>query len=371
MNDDELDRTRANSGIGLTARELGTQVAMGGIAVASIGVIIALLILAGFVIAGVLSIIAALVIVALLRLFDWWTAPGYREAYKASLFGIFGFVATAFLINEVLPVHDYVWDPDVPFLSNARLLAHIQQQDWALRPILPTLLVRFGPGLLVCAYLLQRNLRGSLAGPVGYLKAAVTSLLAVLVSSYVVAILGVRFFERIVRPEHALEIFLGQVPGSLVALAVFSSLGGVFAAIVLLVATRLLRRPVSSHTPGRFYRTAVIGLFTYCVINTLVLFLYQDARQLDDALERMIASGDPLGLFFSDCSLFAAVPVWDYFVWQLPGLLLSAAIMAARIRGPFLGPAGYLRACLVGEIAWPAALIGVFGTAVALVYVVR
>ena len=85
--------------------------------------------------------------------------------------------------------------------------AHIQQEDWALRPILPTLLVRFVPGLLICAYLLQRNLGESLAGPGGYLKAVVTSLLAVLVSTYVVAILGVRFFERIVRPEHVLEIF--------------------------------------------------------------------------------------------------------------------------------------------------------------------
>jgi len=371
MNDDELDRIRANQGIGLTARELGTQVAMGGIATAAIGVIIVLLIVAGFVIAGVLSIVAAVVIVALLRLFEWWTAPGYGQAYKASVLGIFGFVAAAFLINEVLPVHEYIWDPDVPFVSNARLLAHIQQEDWALRPILPTLLVRFGPGLLICAYLLQRNLGESLAGPVGYLKAMVTSFLAVLVSSYVVAILGVRFFERVVRPEDALQIFLGQVPGSLVALAVFSILGGVFAGIILLAATRLMRGSAPSPTVGRFYRTAVTGLFAYCVVNTLVLFIYQDARQLDDALERMIASGDPLGLLFSDGSLFAAVPAWDYFVWQLPGLLLSAAIMASRIRGPFLGPAGYLKACLVGEVAWPAALVGIFGTAVALVYLVR
>jgi hypothetical protein len=155
------------------------------------------------------------------------------------------------------------------------------------------------------------------------------------------------------------------------ALAIFSVVGGVFSAIVILVATRLLRNASPLHTRGRFYRTAVIGLFTYCVINTLVLFVYQDARQLDDALERMIASGDPLGMLFSDESLFAAVPVRDYFVWQLPGLLLSAGIMAARVRGPFAGPMGYLKACLVGEVAWPAGLVGIFGIVVALVYLVR
>jgi hypothetical protein len=371
MNDDELDRVRANQGHGLTARELGTQVAMGGIATAAIGVIIALLIVAGFVIAGVLSIVAAAIIVALLRLFAWWTAPGYGQAYQASVLGIFGFVATAFLINEVLPVHEYIWDPDVPFVSNARLLAHLQQPDWTLRPILPTLLVRFGPGLLVCAYLLHRSLGEALAGPIGYLKAVFVSFVAVLVNTYVVAILGVRFYERIVRPEYALQIFLGQVPGSLLALAVFSVLGGIFAGIVLLVATRLSPGPAVAQTPGRCYRTAVIGLFTYCVVNTLVWFVYQDARQLDDALERMIASGDPLGVFFGDASLFAAVPFGSYFVWQLPGLLLSAAILSARDRWSFLGPGGYLKACLVGVFAWPAGLVGIFGTFVALVYLVR
>lgn len=371
MNDDERERERANQGAGLTARELGTQVAMGGIATAAIGVIVVLLIVAGFVIAGVLSIVAAAVIVALLRLFEWSTAPGYGEAYKASVFGMFGFVATAFLINEVLPVHEYAWDPDVPFVSNARLLAHIQQPHWSLQPILPTLLVRFVPGLLVCAYLLQRSLAGALGGPIGYIKAVLASLVAVLVSTYVVAVLGVRFYERIVRPEHALDIFLGQVPGSLIALAVFSVVGGIFAAIVLLVATRMGQGASPRPTHRRIYVTAVIGLFTYCVVTTLVLFLYQDARQLDDALERMIASGDPLGLFLGDGSLFSAVPFGSYFVWQLPGLLLSAAIVSARIREPFLGPTGYLKACLAGVIAWPAGLIGIFGICVALVYLVR
>jgi hypothetical protein len=371
MDDDELDRIRANQGHGMTAQELGTQFAMGGIATAAIGLIFVLLIVAGFVIAGVLSIVAAVVIVALLRLFEWQTAPAYGQAYKASVLGIFGFVAAAFLINEVLPVHEYIWDPDVLFVSNSHLLNHIQQPGWSLRPILPTLLARFGPGLLICAYMLQRSLGESLTGAVGYLKAVLVSLLAVLVSSYVVAILGVRFVERIVRPEYALQIFLGQIPGSVIAMAVFSVVGGLFASLVIVVATRVLRSTEPFSTGGGFYRTAVIGLFTYCVVNMLVLFVYQDARQLDDALERMIASGDPLDVFFSDGSLFAAVPFQDYFVWQLPGLLLSAAILTARVRGPFLGPAGYLKACLVGEVAWPAGLAGIFGICVALVYLLR
>ena len=56
---------------------------------------------------------------------------------------------------------------------------------------------------------------------------------------------------------------------------------------------------------------------------------------------------------------------------QLPGLLLSAGIMAARLRGPFLGPTGYVRSCVTGQVAWPAGFFGIFGIFVALVYVMR
>jgi hypothetical protein len=362
---------RPATGDGLRADELGQQMLMGGVAAASIALIIVLLIIAGFVIAGVLSIVAALMIVALLRLFEWESAPSYLQAYKASVFGIFGLLTWAFLIDQVLPVHEYAWDPQSPFLSHAQLIAHVQQDDWALWPIVPTLLVRFAPGLLICAYLLKRQLRASLAGPVGYLKAVAVSLLGVLTSSYVVAILGVRFFERIVKPENALEIFFRQVPGSLVALALFSVIGGIFSAIAIFVATRLLRKPSSHVTPGRAYRTAVIGLFVYLALNTLVLFVYQDVKHLDTALERMLASGDPIGMLFGDSSLFATVRFQDYFLWQLPGLLLSAGIMAARLRGPFLGPTGYVRSCVTGQVAWPAGFFGIFGIFVALVYVMR
>ena len=197
------------------------------------------------------------------------------------------------------------------------------------------------------------------------------SLLGVLISSYVVAILGVRFYERIVRPENALEIFLRQVPGSLVALALFSVIGGIFSAIAIFVATRLVRNPSSHVTPGRAYSTAVIGLFVYLALNTLVLFVYQDVKHLDTALELMLASGEPIGMLFGDSSLFATVRIQDYFLWQLPGLLLSAGIMAARLRGPFLGPTGYVRSCVTGQVAWPAGFFGIFGIFVALVYVMR
>ena len=359
------------SGYGLRADELGQQMMMGGIAAASLALIVVLLILAGFVIAAVLSIVAAIVIVILLQLMAWETAPTYGQAYKASVFGIFGFVAWVFVIHHVLPVHEYPWDPEASFLSHHQLLAHVQQDHWSLWPILPTLLVRFGPGLLICAWLLQRNLRLALAGPLGYLKAVVVSLIAVLLSSYVVAILGVRFVQRIVRPEHTLEIFLRQVPGSVVALAVFSVVGGIFAALVIYLATRLPRRSFPFPTRRRFYSTAVIGLFLYFGINTLVLFLYQDVKHLDAALERMFASGDPLGTLFGDSTLFANVRFWDYFVWQLPGLIVASWVMATRIRGPFEGPHGYLKACLVGGVAWPGALVGMIGVFVALVYVVR
>ena len=121
----------------------------------------------------------------------------------------------------------------------------------------------------------------------------------------------------------------------------------------------------------RVYRAAVIGLFLYLTLNTLVLFVYQDVKHLDTALERMLASGDPIGLLLGDRSLFATVRFRDYFVWQLPGLLLAAGVMAARLRKPFLGPAGYLRSCLTGQVAWPAGFFGIFGIFVALVYVMR
>jgi hypothetical protein len=106
MNDDELDRAHANRGSGFTARELGTQVAMGGIATAAIGLIIVLLIVAGFVIAGVLSIVASVVIVAVLR--GPFIGPtGYLKAclvgevaWPAVLVGIFGTaVALVYLVS--------------------------------------------------------------------------------------------------------------------------------------------------------------------------------------------------------------------------------------------------------------------------------
>ena len=167
ISDPEARRTRA-SGYGLRADELGQQMMMGGITAAASAVIIVLLIVAGFVIAGVLSIVAALIIVALLRL--------------------------------------------SPFLSHAQLVAHLQERDWSLWAILPTL---------------------------------------------------------------------------------------------------------------------------------------------------------------RDNSVFATVRFGDYFAWQLPGLLLAAGLMAARLRGPFLGPAGYLKSCLTGQVAWPAGFFGIFGIFVALVYVMR
>jgi len=71
------------TGYGLRADELGQQMMMGGVAAAAIALIIVLLIVAGFVIAGVLSIVAALVIVALLRLFGWATAWGSSRALCA------------------------------------------------------------------------------------------------------------------------------------------------------------------------------------------------------------------------------------------------------------------------------------------------
>jgi hypothetical protein len=85
----------------------------------------------------------------------------------------------------------------------------------------------------------------------------------------------------------------------------------------------------------------------------------------------MIASGDPVGMLLGDRSLFSAVSFWEYFVRQLPGLLLAAAIVVARLRGTYLRPVGYLRACLVGELAWPAGLVGMFGVFVVLVYAVQ
>jgi hypothetical protein len=45
--------------------------------------------------------------------------------------------------------------------------------------------------------------------------------------------------------------------------------------------------------------------------------------------------------------------------------------MAARLRGPFLGPTGYVRSCVTGQVAWPAGFFGIFGMFVALVYVMR
>jgi hypothetical protein len=68
-----------------------------------------------------------------------------------------------------------------------------------------------------------------------------------------------------------------------------------------------MRNPSSHVTPGRAYRTAVIGLFVYLALNTLVLFVYQDVKHLDTALERMLASGAPIGMLFGDSSLFSTV----------------------------------------------------------------
>jgi hypothetical protein len=45
--------------------------------------------------------------------------------------------------------------------------------------------------------------------------------------------------------------------------------------------------------------------------------------------------------------------------------------MAARLKGPFLGPTGYMRSCVTGQVAWPAGFFGIFGMFVALVYVMR
>jgi membrane protein implicated in regulation of membrane protease activity len=77
---------RPATGYGLRADELGQQMLMGGVAAASIALIIVLLIFAGFVIAGVLSIVAALVIVALLRLFEWESAPSEQMDDNATVY---------------------------------------------------------------------------------------------------------------------------------------------------------------------------------------------------------------------------------------------------------------------------------------------
>jgi hypothetical protein len=357
-------------GQGMTARELGQQVAMGGIAAASIGLIIVLLVLAGFAIAGVLSIVAAVVIVALLRLFEWESAPGYRAAYRASVVGIFGFVAWAFAIDQVLPVHRYLWDPDVPFLSHAQLLEYVRQPGWRVLPLLPTLLVRFAPGVLICSALLQRRLGYALAGVPGFLKACVVSTLAIVASTYVVAIVGVRFVEKVIEPQYAMQIFLAQLPQTAIVIVAFSLVGAIFSAIAISLVSRLAGTP-STLGPGRLYRTAVIGLCLYWSVTLLVLFVYQDAGQLDAALERIIATGDPVEVLRGPAAVFRDVPFGSYFVWQLPGLLLSAALLVTALGPRFAGPIGYLKTCLISAIAWPASLVGIFAMVVAVMVAVH
>lgn len=354
-------------GRGFTQRELGVQVAMGAFGAAGIAVVIALLTLAGLLVSAVLSLVGALVIVAVMKVCDWQTAPGYWRAYGASVAGIFWFIGSALLIDVLLPAQRYPWDPASPWLGLGELLLHLQQGGGSLAEALPTLLVRFGPGLLPCAYMVHLNLRDRIPGVGGYLQSLAASVLAVGVSVYVVGIIALRFVEKVVRPEYGLHFFFRKIPETAIALTLYSLVGAVFSAIVIFVVVRLLRSGGGAPTGG-IYRTSLLGLFLYLAITSLVAFVYQDTDALDDVLEEVMRCGNLAELVGPS---MAAVPFQKYFLWQLPGVLVSAGVLASRLDAPFGGPVGYLRACLTGQVAWLTAHAAIFGAFLAIADVMR
>lgn len=352
---------------GFTQRELGMQYAAGAIGAASIGVVIALLTLAGLVISAALSLIGALVIVAVMKLCDWQSAPGYGRAYGASVAGIFWFIGSAWLIDAFLPVQRDPWDPASPWLGLGELLGHLQHGSGSLAEALPTLSVRFGPGLLLCAYMVHLNLRDRIPGVGGYLQSLAASVLAIGVSVYVVGVIALRFVEKVVRPEHGLYFFLEKIPETAIAITLYSLVGAVFSAVVIFVVVRLLRSGGGAPAGG-IYRASLLGLFVYLAISALVAFVYQDTDALDLVLEEVMRCGNLAELVGPSMS---AVPFHKYFLWQLPGVLISAGVLVSRLDGPFAGPAGYLRACLTGQVAWLAAHAAIFGAFLAAAEVMR
>jgi hypothetical protein len=347
----------------------GIQVSVGFAGPGFMMVAIISLIVMGLAIAAAGAVVAGAVVVALLKVFDWERAPGYWRAYLASFWGIFALLAVSFVIDLVLPYQKEPWDPPTLFHSNQQLLAYMSREEWALWPILPTLLARFGPGLLVCAAILQRRLADAFTGPTGYLKACAVSLLAVLSSLYAVVVIGQRFVRLLATYPGGWPRIGEDTLLVVLVISVFSIIGGLVASVVILVA-RKLSASAREASLGRIYLTAALALAACSVVTVIVLSVYPGTGLVDRFLEGLVASDEPLAyLRHTDLAPLAG-PFGNFLVRQLPGLFVSAALITILLGRPFLGPAGYVRAVVTGGVAfagsWLVCLAGALTLFVAL-----
>jgi hypothetical protein len=215
--------------------------------------------------------------------------------------------------------------------------------DSALLTLAFALLALYGPALLAAAVALNRTLRRQFRGLAGLPLSCIATALSV-VPGLVLTLWG--FAEGVKRVQlHP----LGQmataesvaVAAALLGL-VYVLAGGVLGAVAVYLMMVLLRAPRRSyaHAVG----TTMCSLFVYGLAGAVALTLFRDGDDLLRLLHRSVvalSSGAPSTVE----ARTVLVALQGFVPLQLPGLLASGAIIAARHHDRLSGFLGYIGAC--------------------------
>ncbi len=305
--------------------------------VAVIGAIVAIFVVG----AALLSIVGGLLI-ALLSRQQSGTQPGWMQSYEAAFIGY-----TYALIGHLL----WLWlTSGLAAAATFGGTVGIDPQslgDVFSWPVLRILLGWLWPAIFISAAVLSVK-APMYGGPSGYLRAVLVCLVS-LPLSLLLPLAVLMGLDQRLAGIGGMDGMAEALLGLSVMLCIHAALGGLLAGTVLYGLSRVLD-PAGPRSVRRIYVSAFLALLAWGALTSIVIFLLPVFDPFADALTAMAKMDSPLPYLQQSPGLLPAA-VGTFAVLQVPGLLASGRVLAARHGSSRPGPAHFWKSVGVSAIA--------------------
>jgi hypothetical protein len=308
---------------------------------------------------------AGVVVREITRLLARDSNVAYSEARRASLAGLWRYVALTAIIRIVfgwyragiVPLDDLgrllsaMWQTGMTgvrivfAVNDVSLFAASAVDRWP--GIVGTLLVIRAPGIVAFARVLSRRIRGPYQRFSGFVIGTIVAIVTVEVSLS----LGVWISLRIWQHVHIIPFTVDERPSILLGYSALlllpcAFIGGLPGGAIVLAFTRWLTVD-HAVSYGRSYSTAVRVLLVYGFWMVVAVLLFRDADGLVSWLAQVVFGRGPRDPELGASTLAESVAA--LLVLQLPGLLAAGRVIARRDYPVYEGALAYAKAC---GVAW-------------------
>lgn len=300
-------------------------------------IVFLLAIMLGLIYASIAAIVATIVIMALTKLFDWNNEDvDLRDAYSAAFIGLIVYMLITLGVEQLLHGTQMAWRWMDMILKNPEIW-EAEKLDWHYtRQLAPGFIATQTPGVICCALVIMAKIRGPYLGVVGFLKACLVSLLAIVIS-FIAVLFGGLFIIALVNNAGGVEPFITSLGTGLTWLIVnalklffYTMVAAIPGGVTLLLLNQLWRKTTStSYQAGYADAFAVILIYGFTVLILDGIFM---GGVMFDRLSQMLSWNHDALSYLRQFILNAGQASYGFFVIHLLALIASVRYLAGGLR---------------------------------------